>query len=109
MKKIMIALITLAFTSTSSIAGPKIEVLHWWTSGGEAAALKVLKDDFEVNLRADLSEYIGHEQIMTFDLANQELLAKFPSTIKIELNKETKLYFDLTQVSLFDANTQERL
>ncbi len=46
MKKLMIALITLAFTSTSSIAGPKIEVLHWWTSGGEAAALKVLKDDF---------------------------------------------------------------
>jgi multiple sugar transport system ATP-binding protein len=65
--------------------------------------------DFEVNLRADLSEYIGHEQIMTFDLANQELLAKFPSTIKIELNKETKLYFDLTQVSLFDSIKQERL
>ncbi|GIS77156.1 MAG: hypothetical protein CM1200mP13_05150 [Candidatus Pelagibacterales bacterium] len=49
MKKLMIALITLAFTSTSSIAGPKIEVLHWWTSGGEAAALKVLKDDFAAN------------------------------------------------------------
>ena len=65
--------------------------------------------DFEVNLRADLSEYIGHEQIMTFDLANQELLAKFPSTIKIELNKEAKLYFDLTQVSLFDLSTQEWL
>ena len=46
---------------------------------------------------------------MTFNLANQELLAKFPSIIKIELNNETKLYFDLTQVSLFDANTQERL
>ena len=49
MKKLLIALITLAFTSTSSIAGPKIEVLHWWTSGGEAAALKVLKDDFAAN------------------------------------------------------------
>ena len=49
MKNLMIALITLAFTSTSSIAGPKIEVLHWWTSGGEAAALKVLKDDFAAN------------------------------------------------------------
>tara|TARA_Y100000748_G_scaffold121176_1_gene101811 strand:+ start:210 stop:1304 length:1095 start_codon:yes stop_codon:yes gene_type:complete len=70
---------------------------------------KTNEGDFEVNLRADLSEYIGHEQIMTFDLANQELLAKFPSTIKIELNKETKLYFDLTQVSLFDSITQERL
>ena len=65
--------------------------------------------DFEVTLRADLSEYIGHEQIMTFDYANQEVLAKFPSTIKIELAKETKLYFDLTQTSLFDAQTEERI
>jgi len=67
------------------------------------------ESDFEVNLRADLSEYIGHEQIMTFDYANQEILAKFPSTIKIELSKETKLYFDLTQTSLFDAQTEERV
>ena len=67
------------------------------------------ESDFEVNLRADLSEYIGHEQIMTFDYANQEILAKFPSTIKIELSKETKLYFDLTQTSLFDAQTEDRL
>ena len=58
------------------------------------------EDDFEITLRADLSEYIGHEQIITFNYANQELLAKFPSTIKIELNKEAKLYFDLTQVLL---------
>ena len=67
------------------------------------------EDDFEVNLKADLSEYIGHEQIITFNLAKQELLAKFSSTIKIELSKETKLYFDLTQVSMFDANSQERI
>ena len=67
------------------------------------------ESDFEITLKADLSEYIGHEQIMTFNFADQELLAKFPSTIKIELNKETKLYFDLTQVSLFDANTKERV
>ncbi len=67
------------------------------------------ESDFEINLRADLSEYIGHEQIMTFDYSNQELLAKFPSTIKIDLAKETKLYFDLTQTSLFDAQTEERI
>ena len=66
-------------------------------------------NNFEITLRADLSEYIGHEQIMTFDYANQEILAKFPSTIKIELAKETKLYFDLTQISLFDAQTEERI
>ena len=49
MRKLIIALIAFAFTTTSSYAGPKIEVLHWWTSGGEAAALKVLKDDFAAN------------------------------------------------------------
>ena len=31
------------------VAGGEAEVLHWWTSGGEAAALKVLKDDFAAN------------------------------------------------------------
>ena len=67
------------------------------------------ESDFEINLKADLSEYIGHEQIMTFDYSSQELLAKFPSTIKIELAKETKLFFDLTQTSLFDAKTEERI
>ena len=66
-------------------------------------------NDFEITLRADLSEYIGHEQIMTFDYANQEILAKFPSTIKIELAKNTKLYCDLTQISLFDAQSEERI
>ncbi len=49
MRKLLIALVAFAFTSSSSFAGPKIEVLHWWTSGGEAAALKVLKDDFAAN------------------------------------------------------------
>ena len=28
-------------------AADEVEVLHWWTSGGEAAALKVLKEDLE--------------------------------------------------------------
>ena len=28
-------------------AADAVEVLHWWTSGGEAAALNVLKDDLE--------------------------------------------------------------
>ncbi len=70
---------------------------------------KLNENDFEITLRADLSEYIGHEQIMTFDYNNQEILAKFPSTIKTELSKETKLYFDLTQVSLFDSTTEERI
>jgi len=37
-------LAALAF-STSLAGATDVEVLHWWTSGGEAAALNVLKDD----------------------------------------------------------------
>jgi glucose/mannose transport system substrate-binding protein len=32
-------------TSASLAAAADVEVLHWWTSGGEAAALNVLKED----------------------------------------------------------------
>jgi glucose/mannose transport system substrate-binding protein len=34
----------LAVSASMAFAG-NVEVLHWWTSGGEAAALNVLKDD----------------------------------------------------------------
>lgn len=43
---------TALFASGDEEAGPveqenTVEVLHWWTSGGEAAALNVLKEDLE--------------------------------------------------------------
>ena len=33
--------------SAGMAAAADVEVLHWWTSGGEAAALNVLKEDLE--------------------------------------------------------------
>ncbi len=42
--KTMTLAATLAL-STSMVHAEDVEVLHWWTSGGEAAALNVLKDD----------------------------------------------------------------
>jgi len=65
--------------------------------------------DFEIKLKAELSEYIGNEQIITFNYSEQEILAKFPSTTKIEINKEMNLYFDLSQISLFDKNSKDRI
>ena len=70
---------------------------------------KFNESNFEITLSAELSEYIGHEQIVTFNYSNQEILAKFPSTSKIEVNKELNLYFDLTQISIFDKNSKERI
>lgn len=51
---------TRLFVATTALAGllagpalaadqPTVEVLHWWTSGGEAAAARALKQDFEAH------------------------------------------------------------
>lgn len=37
----------LALTTASNAWAQQVEVLHWWTSGGEAAALNVLKTNLE--------------------------------------------------------------
>ena len=36
-----------ALGTNAATAAGEVEVLHWWTSGGEAAALNVLKEDLE--------------------------------------------------------------
>jgi len=44
------ALVTgLAVFSAAAVAEESVEVLHWWTSGGEAAALNVLKQNLEAD------------------------------------------------------------
>lgn len=39
--------LSVAFVSATSASAENVEVLHWWTSGGEAAAVSVLKEDLE--------------------------------------------------------------
>lgn len=39
--------LVLSMGTVSAIQAADVEVLHWWTSGGEAAALDVLKQDLE--------------------------------------------------------------
>jgi glucose/mannose transport system substrate-binding protein len=46
LKKLQMTAAVLAL-STTAAAAQNVEVLHWWTSGGEAAALNVLKGDLE--------------------------------------------------------------
>ncbi|MDA3949983.1 MAG: ABC transporter substrate-binding protein [Spirochaeta sp.] len=57
MKKVLIALVMTALITSAGVVfasgqeevvdDNSVEVLHWWTSGGEAAALGVLKDNLE--------------------------------------------------------------
>ncbi len=46
MKRLVIAVLLLGLVAFSATAG-EVEVLHWWTSGGEAAAVAVLKQLLE--------------------------------------------------------------
>ena len=70
---------------------------------------KNASDNFEIKVKSELSEYIGHEQIITFDFSGQQLLGKFSSTIDIDINKEFKLNMDINQLSVFDTFTEERI
>ena len=41
----LMATVALSAIAANAAVAEDVEVLHWWTSGGEAAALNVLKDD----------------------------------------------------------------
>ncbi len=43
-----VAALILAY-APSALAGPQVEVLHWWTSGGEAKSVAVLQQEFAAN------------------------------------------------------------
>ena len=43
-----VAAVTLA-SAPSALAEPQVEVLHWWTSGGEARSVAVLQKEFAAN------------------------------------------------------------
>ena len=70
---------------------------------------KNASDNFEINVKSELAEYIGHEQIITFNFSGQQLLGKFSSTIDINIDKEFELYIDINQISVFDASTEKRM
>ncbi|MDD9909197.1 MAG: ABC transporter substrate-binding protein [Ahrensia sp.] len=46
-RRLMLSAALAAGVSHGAFAEEQVEVLHWWTSGGEAAALDVLKKDLE--------------------------------------------------------------
>ena len=46
MRHLKVAAIVCALASTAQAAGPKAEVIHWWTSGGESAAVKKIADAY---------------------------------------------------------------
>ncbi len=49
-RSVLTSLILIAGLGTgNALAQPEAEVLHWWTSGGEARAVQTLMDEFQAN------------------------------------------------------------
>ena len=73
--------------------------------------MRVSKDTnfIEIEVKVELSEYIGHEQIITFNYFGQEILGKFSSKADIKLDKMMKLFIDLNSVSIFEKDTKRRI
>ncbi len=46
-RELVFGMVLAGFAAHAAMAADEVEVLHWWTSGGEAAALNVLKEDLE--------------------------------------------------------------
>jgi glucose/mannose transport system substrate-binding protein len=46
MRKQLALCLAMALSASAQAAGPKAEVIHWWTSGGESAAVKVFSDAY---------------------------------------------------------------
>src|SRR6056300_322532 len=74
-------------------------------------ALRVTKDTnfVEIEVKPELYEYVGHEQIITFNYLGQEILGKFSSSAEIKINKIIKLFIDMNSVSIFDSDTKIRI
>lgn len=51
MRRIILAPLTViaGLGTGTALAAPEVEVLHWWTSGGEARAVQTLMDEFQSN------------------------------------------------------------
>jgi glucose/mannose transport system substrate-binding protein len=47
MKKFVVAALAAALLGSTAVRAADVEVIHWWTSGGEQAAVKVFADEFD--------------------------------------------------------------
>jgi len=70
---------------------------------------KINPDCFEINLKSELLEYTGHEQIVTFNYFGQQVLGKFASTLDINIDNDLKLNIDMSQISLFNKHSKNRI
>ena len=63
----------------------------------------------KISLQPTIIETTGFDKNVTFDFAETEIIGRFTPNSGVELNKEIDVYFDLSQISIFDKQTELRL
>lgn len=85
-KVMVVALLTLGTLTSYAMAQGTVEVLHWWTSGGEAKAMAVLKEELEKTGNKWLDSPIaggGGEAAMT-TLKSRVVAGNPPSAVQLK-------------------------
>ena len=60
-------------------------------------------------LKPTIIETTGFDKNVTFDFAEAEIIGRFAPNSGVELAKPHDVYFDLSQISIFDNETKLRL
>ena len=68
-----------------------------------------IENEKKIVLEPIIIETTGFDKNVTFDFADTEIIGRFTPNSGVELNKEIDVYFDLSQISVFDKKTELRL
>ena len=63
----------------------------------------------KISLQPTIIETTGFDKNVTFDFAETEIIGRFSPNSGVKLNKGIDVYFDLSQISIFDKETELRL
>ena len=63
----------------------------------------------KLSLLPTIIETTGFDKNVTFDFAGTEIIGRFTPNSGVEINKKHDVYLDLSQISIFDNNTELRL
>ena len=84
---------------------------------GRAAVLGIRPEHFSVGseggycveVKPDLIEQMGHEQLGHFVLSGETMIAALPPDAKVSVGKKLSLVVDMDKVTLFEGATESRI
>ena len=67
------------------------------------------KFTIKLSLKPTIIETTGFDKNVTFEFAGNEIIGRFTPNSGVELNISHDVFFDLSQISIFDSESEVRL